>query len=272
MRDFDHRIDFQIADSLPRLERWGLVVRNDQGKLAALPIEEAIQALSFAWAVAYRSIGGSVTAGVPTANLLMGLSSTFGPELDAYRQGRAAVLQAAAAGEKKGVFGRVKVPFNRSTSRAAATAAAMAAAAPGAGSEGQQPSMAAAAAAALAALEESPSAEEAELAAPAAAAAAATAPSAPLASAFAAAAPPAPGAATPGGSSPSASASGPAAFGGRASPAASADALGRRPSMSAGSAASGSLAEEGGSGHGSGGGAKPKKPSLFKRIGKAVKA
>lgn len=30
VKDFDHRIDFQVEDSLPRLERWGLVTRTEQ--------------------------------------------------------------------------------------------------------------------------------------------------------------------------------------------------------------------------------------------------
>ena len=37
VRDFDHRIDFQIQDSLPRLERWGLIFKTDQARLGAPP-------------------------------------------------------------------------------------------------------------------------------------------------------------------------------------------------------------------------------------------
>ncbi|KAI8462870.1 MAG: hypothetical protein J3K34DRAFT_527436 [Monoraphidium minutum] len=163
VKDFDHRIDYQVEDSLPRLERWGLVSHNEQGKLVALPLDEAIQALAFAWAIAYRALGSGAAASVPTADLLTGRGSSFGPELDAYRAGRAAELAAAATAGKKGMFSKAKdkLSFSRASSgaskqlrsmpSAAARAAPAAAAALAAAEAGDKEAAAAAAVSAAAA-------------------------------------------------------------------------------------------------------------------------
>ena len=42
VKDFDHRIDFQISDALPRLLGWGLVREVGGGKLEPAPMDEAI--------------------------------------------------------------------------------------------------------------------------------------------------------------------------------------------------------------------------------------
>jgi hypothetical protein len=70
---------------------------------------DAIEALTAAWSLAYRAIGGGRTAAIPTADLLDGSASTFGAGLDEWRRWKAGVKAGAAAGDadaKRGVFGR----------------------------------------------------------------------------------------------------------------------------------------------------------------------
>ncbi|KIY92400.1 hypothetical protein MNEG_15563 [Monoraphidium neglectum] len=276
VREFDHRIDFQVQDSLPRLERWGLVVRNDQDKVQAMPMDSAIEALSFAWAIAYRSLGEPAAAGVCTADLLTGRGSTFGAEFDTFRENQAAII-AALAGSKKGMFSKAKdkMSFKRSSSSREAFAAAAykprpdaaAAAAPGERSSG---SMAAAAAAALAAVNEG---EEDAAARIDAALEGAPAPLAVTGAPLAAAAvedaptPRASGGSLSASASPAAASPSPLG-GGRAS----GDFCSRR-SAGSGSVAGGSSVHDGdegasGAAHSSGGGKLKKPLALFKRLGK----
>ncbi|GBF88981.1 aminopeptidase [Raphidocelis subcapitata] len=105
VRDFEHRIDFQVQDSLPRLERWGLVARTDQGKIAALSMPQAIDVLAASWSVAYKALGsGNDAAGIPTADLLSGRASRFGSGTDAFSR---SLLDPDAAA-RRGVFAKAK--------------------------------------------------------------------------------------------------------------------------------------------------------------------
>ena len=65
--------------------------------LTALPVPDAVSALTAAWASAYRALGGGRAAGVATADLLSGRASAFGEGMDAYRAAAAAEADAAAA-------------------------------------------------------------------------------------------------------------------------------------------------------------------------------
>lgn len=121
-RDFDHRIDFQIQDALPRLEAWGLVSRVGAGgaaiaarpgaplesgaggsvvKLEAMPMETAVAVLSTAWASAYEALGAAGGGGasgssgggaaasvedVPTVDLITGAASSFATRISAARE------------------------------------------------------------------------------------------------------------------------------------------------------------------------------------------
>jgi len=146
-RDFDHRIDFQINDALPRLESWGLVTRAGTGadafgaaggvgsgassnaagpvKLRAMPMETAVAVLSAAWASAYEALGSAAGGGASsgggaaassveeasTTDLITGKASSFATRISAAREElrmRGAEEQAAAQQSKFGLGRRPK--------------------------------------------------------------------------------------------------------------------------------------------------------------------
>jgi hypothetical protein len=90
-----------------------------------VPIPDAVETLTAAWTIAYKSLGGT-GRGVATSDLLSGRASTFGAGLDEWRRDKARleVMRAQMADEsKKGVFGKAKgvLGFGKSGSRGGAS-------------------------------------------------------------------------------------------------------------------------------------------------------
>ncbi|KIY94010.1 hypothetical protein MNEG_13953 [Monoraphidium neglectum] len=111
VKEFDSRIDFQVTDALPRLQRWGLVSCNDRDELSACPLTDAIDTLTAAWTIAYKALGGGHASSISTYDLLTGKASTFGAGLDQWRKDKAhlqALTSASEADAKRGVFGKAK--------------------------------------------------------------------------------------------------------------------------------------------------------------------
>jgi len=70
-------------------------------------LNAAIETLTAAWSCAYKALGGSRSAAIPTIDLLTGCASTFGAGLDAWRAGKAAAEAAEAEGEvRRGLFSK----------------------------------------------------------------------------------------------------------------------------------------------------------------------
>lgn len=108
LKEFEHPIDYDLDAALPRLQTWGLIKKNHQGKLEALPMPEAIELLQGAWSTAYKEVGKQGEEKVPTIDMVTGTWSVFGEGIKNNRQQQQhkAEQAAAEANKKSGFVGK----------------------------------------------------------------------------------------------------------------------------------------------------------------------